>query len=29
MKRNYYPQLDETVIWDKLSNGLTIAVVPK
>ena len=29
MKRNYYPQLDETVIWDKLPNGLTIAVVPK
>ena len=29
MKRNYYPQLDETVFWDKLPNGLTIAVVPK
>ena len=29
MKQNYYPQLDETVIWDKLPNGLTIAVVPK
>ena len=29
MKRNYYPQLDETVVWDTLSNGLTIAVVPK
>ena len=29
MKRNYYPQLDETVIWDELPNGLTIAVVPK
>ncbi len=25
----YYPPLDETVIWDKLPNGLTIAVVPK
>ena len=29
MKENYYPQLDETVIWDVLPNGLTIAVVPK
>ena len=29
MKKNYYPQLDETVIWEKLSNGLTVAVVPK
>ena len=29
MKQNYYPQLDETVIWDELPNGLTIAVVPK
>ena len=29
MKQNYYPQLDETVYWDKLPNGLTIAVVPK
>ena len=29
MKHNYYPQLDETVVWDTLPNGLTIAVVPK
>jgi predicted Zn-dependent peptidase len=29
MKKKYYPQLDETVIWDVLPNGLTIAVVPK
>ena len=29
MKKQYYPQLDETVFWDKLPNGLTIAVVPK
>ena len=29
MKRKYYPQLDETVIWDTLPSGLTIAVVPK
>ena len=29
MKKTYYPQLDETVIWDRLPNGLTIAVVPK
>jgi predicted Zn-dependent peptidase len=29
MKENYYPQLDETVVWDTLANGLTIAVVPK
>ena len=29
MKKQYYPQLDETVYWDKLPNGLTIAVVPK
>ena len=29
MKRVYYPQLDETVIWEQLPNGLTIAVVPK
>ncbi len=29
MKKQYYPQLDETVIWDTLPNGLTIAVVPK
>ena len=29
MKQHYYPQLDETVYWDKLPNGLTIAVVPK
>ena len=29
MKKKYYPQLDETVFWDTLPNGLTIAVVPK
>ena len=29
MNKKYYPQLDETVFWDKLPNGLTIAVVPK
>ena len=29
MKKQYYPQLDETVIWDKLPNGLTVAVVPR
>ncbi len=29
MKKQYYPQLDETVLWDKLPNGLTVAVVPK
>ena len=29
MKKTYYPQLDETVVWDTLPNGLTVAVVPK
>ena len=29
MKKQYYPQLDETVFWDTLPNGLTVAVVPK
>ena len=29
MKKQYYPQLDETVFWDRLPNGLTVAVVPK
>ena len=29
MRKQYYPQLDETVFWDKLPSGLTVAVVPK
>ena len=29
MIRKEYPKLDETVFWDKLENGLTVAVVPK
>lgn len=29
MKQNHYPRLDETVVWDKLPNGLTLAVVPR
>jgi len=29
MIRKYYPELDETVIWDTLPNGLTLAIVPK
>ena len=29
MERKYYPQLDECIYWDKLPNGLTVAVVPR
>ncbi len=29
MERKEYPFLGETVFWDKLPNGLTIAVVPR
>ncbi len=29
MKENHYPRLDETVVWNKLANGLTLAVVPR
>ena len=29
MKRVDYPALDETVLWDTLPNGLTVAVVPR
>lgn len=29
METRNYPQLKETVYWDKLSNGLTVAVVPR
>ena len=29
MTEKYYPRLDETVIWDSLPNGLTVAVVPR
>lgn len=29
MKEVFYPELDETVVWDTLPNGLTVAVVPR
>ena len=29
MEQKFYPQLGETVIWDKLPNGLTMAIVPR
>ena len=29
METRIYPQLKETVYWDRLSNGLTVAVVPR
>ena len=29
MEKRFYPQLGETVFWDTLENGLTVAVVPK
>ena len=29
MEKRYYPQLDETVFWNVLPNGLNIAVVPR
>lgn len=29
MEKRLYPSLDEAVYWDRLSNGLTIAVVPR
>lgn len=29
MKKSYYPRLDETIVWDTLPNGLTVAVVPR
>ena len=29
MKQQHYPELSETVHWDKLPNGLTIAVIPR
>ena len=29
MEKRVYPRLDETVFWDRLPNGLTVAVVPR
>ncbi len=29
MEQRHYPQLGETIVWDQLPNGLTIAVVPR
>ncbi len=29
MERRYYPKLDESIFWDKLPNGLTVAVVSR
>ena len=29
MEKRYYPRLNETVFWDRLPNGLTVAVVPR
>ncbi len=29
MKKHHYPDLQEQVFWDKLPNGLTVAVVPR
>ena len=29
MEKRIYPQLKETVFWDKLENGLSIAVIPR
>ena len=29
MEKRVYPALSETVYWEKLSNGLTVAVVPR
>ena len=29
MNKRRYPELDEEVFWDKLPNGLTLAVVPR
>ena len=29
MEKRLYPELGETVFWDTLKNGLTVAVVPK
>jgi len=29
MEKRLYPQLDEQVVWDRLPNGLTVAVVPR
>ena len=29
MEKRIYPQLKETVFWDKLPNGLSVAVVPR
>lgn len=29
MERKHYPSLDENIYWDKLPNGLTVAVVPR
>lgn len=29
MERRRYPKLDETVFWNRLPNGLTVAVVPR
>ena len=29
MDKRYYPRLGETVCWDTLPNGLTVAVVPR
>lgn len=29
MEKRSYPRLDEQVYWDKLPNGLTVAVVPR
>ena len=29
MTEKYYPRLDETVVWEQLPNGLTVAVMPR
>ena len=29
MEQRHYPALNETVVWEKLPNGLTIALVPR
>ena len=29
MEKRYYPRLDEEVFWNRLPNGLTVAVVPR
>ena len=29
MEKRIYPSLNEVIYWDKLPNGLTIAVIPR